>query len=34
MKPVEKAVWFVESHFAESIALDDIAEIAGVSRHT
>jgi len=33
MKPVEKAVWFVESHFAEGIALDDIAEIAGVSRH-
>lgn len=33
MNSVEKALWFVESHFADDITLDDIAAIAGVSRH-
>ena len=33
MNPVEKALWFVESHFAEEITLEDIASVAGVSRH-
>ena len=33
MTPVEKAVWYIESHFAEDIALDDVAKVAGVSRH-
>ncbi len=33
MNPVEKALWFVESHFASEITLDEIAAIAGVSRH-
>jgi AraC family transcriptional regulator len=33
MNPVEKALWFVESHFAEAITLEDIAAVAGVSRH-
>jgi AraC family transcriptional regulator len=33
MNPVEKALWFVETHFASDIALEDIAKIAGVSRH-
>jgi len=33
MDPVEKALWFVESHFAEDITLEDIAAVAGVSRH-
>ena len=32
MKPVEKALWFIESHFADSITLDDIARHGGVSR--
>jgi AraC family transcriptional regulator len=30
--PIEKALWFIESHFAGSIALDDIAAICGLSR--
>ncbi|MGD0191768.1 MAG: AraC family transcriptional regulator [Rhizomicrobium sp.] len=33
MTPIEKAVWFIESHFAEGIALDDVAQVSGVSRH-
>lgn len=32
MNPVQKALWFVESHFRDEIALTDIAEAAGVSR--
>jgi AraC family transcriptional regulator len=32
MKPVEKALWYIESHFAENIDLDDIARNGGVSR--
>src|SRR6185312_8517736 len=33
MTPVGKAIWFVESHFAEDISLDDIAAASGVSRY-
>lgn len=33
VNPVEKALWFVESHFASDITLEEIAAIAGVSRH-
>jgi AraC family transcriptional regulator len=33
MNPVEKALWFVESHFAEPLSLEDIAAAGGVSRH-
>ena len=33
MSPVEKALWFVESHFAADITLDEIAQIGGVSRY-
>jgi AraC family transcriptional regulator len=33
MNPVAKALWFIESHFASEIALDDIANVAGVSRY-
>jgi AraC family transcriptional regulator len=33
VNPVGKALWFIESHFASEIALDEIAEIAGVSRY-
>lgn len=32
MQPVQKALWFIESHFAEEISLDDIASAGGVSR--
>jgi len=31
--PVGKALWYIESHFTEDIALDDIATVAGVSRY-
>jgi AraC family transcriptional regulator len=33
MDPVQRAIWFVEGHLAEDIALDDVAEVAGLSRH-
>jgi len=32
MRPVQKALWFIESHFADEISLDDIAAVGGVSR--
>ncbi len=32
MNSVEKAIWFIEGHFAEDITLDDIAASAGLSR--
>jgi AraC family transcriptional regulator len=32
VNPVNKAIWFIESHFAEEISLDQIAAVAGVSR--
>jgi AraC family transcriptional regulator len=32
VSPVNKALWFIESHFAEDLSLDDVAQIAGVSR--
>lgn len=30
--PVEKAIWFIESHFAQEITLDDVARVCGLSR--
>jgi AraC family transcriptional regulator len=33
MNPVNKALWYVESHFAEELSLDDVAKIACVSRY-
>ena len=33
MNLVRQALWFVESHFAESIELEDVAQACGVSRH-
>jgi AraC family transcriptional regulator len=33
MNPVYKALWFIESHFAEAPDLDDVADVAGVSRY-
>jgi AraC family transcriptional regulator len=32
MNPVAKALWFIESHFADEITLAEIADVAGVSR--
>jgi AraC family transcriptional regulator len=32
MSPVNKALWYIESHFAEDITLDEIARISGASR--
>jgi AraC family transcriptional regulator len=32
MNPVEKAIWFIEGHFAQPLDLDDIAEAGGISR--
>src|SRR5262245_31043259 len=33
MNPVGKALWYIESHFAGEIALDDVARASGVSRY-
>jgi AraC family transcriptional regulator len=33
MNPTSKALWFIESHFAGEITLDDVANMAGVSRY-
>lgn len=32
MNPAQKALWYIESHLAQPMTLDDIAGIAGVSR--
>jgi AraC family transcriptional regulator len=32
MNPAQKALWYIESHLAEPLTLDEIAEVAGVSR--
>ncbi|WP_407119980.1 GyrI-like domain-containing protein [Bradyrhizobium sp. STM 3561] len=32
MNPAQRALWYIESHLAEPMTLDEIAEIAGVSR--
>src|SRR5688500_2811512 len=32
MNPVNKALWYIESHFTSDITLDDIATVTGVSR--
>lgn len=34
MNPVEKAVWYIESHFTGEISLDDIAAAGGLTRFT
>src|SRR5689334_10536128 len=33
MSPVSKALWYIESHFATAISLDDVAATSGVSRY-
>lgn len=30
--PIEKAIWFIESHFARDITLDELAGLCGLSR--
>jgi|GEM_PF-894764 len=32
MKPIERALWYVESHFNDGIDLGGVAAAAGVSR--
>jgi AraC family transcriptional regulator len=32
MNPANKALWYVESHFAEDITLDEVAKACGISR--
>ncbi|MGR4866373.1 AraC family transcriptional regulator [Caulobacter sp. LARHSG274] len=32
MNPVERALWFIESHFAQPLDLDEIAKSGGISR--
>ncbi|CAN7731816.1 AraC family transcriptional regulator [Bradyrhizobium sp. LjRoot220] len=32
MNPAQKALWYIESHLAEALTLDEISAIAGVSR--
>lgn len=33
MNAIGKALWFIESHYARDISLEDIAETAGLSRY-
>jgi AraC family transcriptional regulator len=33
MNPIGKALWFIESHFGGEVTLDDVANVAGVSRY-
>ena len=32
MNPAEKALWFIESHLGRALTLDEIADVAGISR--
>src|SRR5438067_12175284 len=32
MNPAQKALWFIESHLADELNLDEIAGVAGISR--
>lgn len=33
MNPVQKAIWYIESHFTEHLGLEDIARVVGVSHY-
>lgn len=33
MNPTDKAIWYIESHFAEELRLDEVAKASGVSRY-
>src|ERR1700726_3641258 len=32
MNPAQRALWFIESHLGEELTLDEIADVAGISR--
>src|SRR5262245_61451289 len=32
MNPAQRALWYIESHLAESLTLDDVSAVGGVSR--
>src|ERR1700684_4239060 len=32
MNPAQKALWYIESHLADELTLDEIAGVAGISR--
>jgi AraC family transcriptional regulator len=32
MNPAQKALWFIESHLADALTLDEISDVAGISR--
>src|SRR4051812_20074291 len=32
MNPAQKALWFIESHLASELSLDEVAAMAGISR--
>ncbi|HMI12064.1 MAG TPA: AraC family transcriptional regulator, partial [Bradyrhizobium sp.] len=32
MNPAQKALWFIESHLADALTLDEIAGVGGISR--
>ena len=32
MNPAQKALWYIESHLADELSLDEIAGVAGISR--
>src|ERR1700759_2163506 len=32
MNPAQKALWYIESHLAEPLTLDEIADMSGISR--
>jgi AraC family transcriptional regulator len=33
MNPVAKALWYIEIHFGQALSLDEVAQVAGVSRY-
>jgi len=33
MKAIDKAIWYIESHYREHISLESLADVAGVSRY-
>lgn len=33
MKSIDKAIWYIENHYRESISLEDLAAVTGVSRY-
>ena len=32
MNPAQKALWYIESHLADALTLDEISSVGGVSR--